>query len=117
MGGSVGYQEEPDKNYAEEESVKDVAKFFRSEASKNRVSGDRILYARKKLTPLKKGGLTVQPRSIVTRDKRNFKVTFLNVEKLELVKMYSNLDKEKAQIANKTAMNLAISMGGKSKLI
>lgn len=59
MGGSVGYEEEPDKNIAEEESAKDVAKFFRSEASKNRVSGDRILYARKKLTPLKKGGLTV----------------------------------------------------------
>ena len=50
-----------------------------------------MLYVKKKLSPLKKG-LTVEPRSIVSRDKKGIKVTFLNIEKVELAKMYENIE-------------------------
>ena len=52
-----------------------------------------MLYVKKKLSPLKKG-LTVEPRSIVSREKKNIKVTFLNIEKVELAKMYDNIAEE-----------------------
>lgn len=48
-----------------------------------------MLYVKKKLTPLKKG-YSGDPMSGGTKDKRNLKITFLNIEKLELVKMYEN---------------------------
>ena len=43
-----------------------------------RASGDRMLYLKKKLTPLKKG-VTADPIAIPGLGKKNIKITFLNV--------------------------------------
>ena len=57
-----------------------AARYFSNETMKmrNSTGGGGMLYVKKKLSPLKKG-LTVEPRSIVSRDKKNIKVTFLNI--------------------------------------
>ena len=68
-----------------------ASRYFRSDAFKIRSNtGGCMLYVKKKLSPLKKG-LTVEPRSIASRDMKNIKVTFLNIEKVELAKMYENI--------------------------
>lgn len=54
-----------------------------------------MLYLKKKLSPLRKG-VTGQPLSLPTKDKKNFKITFLNIEKVELAKMYEPLNDSKS---------------------
>ena len=51
-----------------------------------------MLYVKKRLSPLKKG-LTVEPKVRATSggEKKHMKITFFNVEKLNLVKMYEEL--------------------------
>lgn len=69
---------------------------FNSEGHKIQSSEDRLLYAKKKLSPLRKG-ISVDPRAIFTREKRNFKVAFLNIEKLQLGRLYDKIDKSKVE--------------------
>ena len=71
-------EKEGEKKVDNKESIVESIK---NEGPKIRTSGDRMLYVKKKLTPLKKG-FSGDPMPVAARDKRNLKITFLNIEKL-----------------------------------
>lgn len=50
----------------------------------------------------------MEPRSIVSRDKRTIKVTFLNIEKMELAKMYNNIEEPEKNIKSCGKRDLAM---------
>ena len=66
-----------------------------------------MLYVKKKLSPLKKGG-TVNPLTVPGLDKKDFKITFLNVEKVELVRMYDNVSEPTSPLKKNIFMTASL---------